>query len=795
MADINVLMVTDGTRFNFGPLQSDTDPADPNYFGLTILLGALTDPNNVPSISVYTAHRRRSQITTIYPHTAEAINYPEDFLFTGTAANPVNLFDYDAIWLIGDEGINGGTAGPTDVPLTAGELEAIANFMSVHQGGVFAVGDHDGLGSYMCRHMMRVRTMRRWVYGGDEQPDATNQTFTTNWSAAGSAMNLPDRNDTLRPDQSGNGLYYFYDQSDQTAQPVLAGGGTPPMGSGPLANATLIHSIMRGAGGVVIPNFPDHMHEGEATDFQTIMGDPPATPFNPNTGASATKYSVPTKYVVNSSQANGFTPTAFDEFPSPNGFQPGPEVVAWGSDLGHSSLDPTVGMTNPKNRGIVCVYDGRQVGVGRIITGSTFHHYLDKNLWGDPGTAGTNAPPTGTDTGFRNSPAILNPIQQYYRNAVAWLARPNPNFYFVTNKNVFGFDEVQSAAAQHSTFPSAFYVVFDGLPSGTVSSNPTITLSGPFSSGLGYRQDTAVTVGNRVLVPFDILSIPAGFFPSPNGSPNILILEASATAGGASYAAETEFELVGGEDPYFTNVDPTVHNVFYLSQDLRVFTTTSGSAPFATFPAGAPYTYIQNLLRALNSNPSFNVSGASDPFMTLAPSDSLEEDTSVNPGTPASPNYYFAVARVRLAQGGSMQPSVRVFFRLFSTQSNDTDYAPETTYLSTYDANNLPATPQPGIDGSTFPMFATPGGGGDFVNGVNQNPLTIPSGSTAESWTYFGCYLDFSTVSPPLPGTHHCLVAQIAYDGAPIINSTGVTLGPENSNLLAQRNLQITPAG
>ena len=43
-----------------------------------------------------------------------------------------------------------------------------------------------------------------------------------------------------------------------------------------------------------------------------------------------------------------------------------------------------------------------------------------------------------------------------------------------------------------------------------------------------------------------------------------------------------------------------------------------------------------------------------------------------------------------------------------------------------------------------------------------------------------------------LNGTHHCLVAEIASDDAPILNSSAVTLSPENSDKLAQRNLQLT---
>src|SRR5271155_5140893 len=66
-------------------------------------------------------------------------------------------------------------------------------------------------------------------------------------------------------------------------------------------------------------------------------------------------------------------------------------------------------------------------------------------------------------------------------------------------------------------------------------------------------------------------------------------------------SAITEFELVGGADPYFTNVDPTQDNVFWLSQDLRVFTATPGmnanpvpGAPsFGNDSIGGAYAYIQ----------------------------------------------------------------------------------------------------------------------------------------------------------------------------------------------------------
>jgi hypothetical protein len=67
-------------------------------------------------------------------------------------------------------------------------------------------------------------------------------------------------------------------------------------------------------------------------------------------------------------------------------------------------------------------------------------------------------------------------------------------------------------------------------------------------------------------------------------------------------------------------------------------------------------------------------------------------------------------------------------------------------------------------------------------------------------WAYFGCLLNVYDnsylintvpVTHLLPGTHHCLVAQIAYDDAPIEVPSGGSVAPGNTDKLAQRNLQI----
>src|SRR5262249_22708214 len=90
----------------------------------------------------------------------------------------------------------------------------------------------------------------------------------------------------------------------------------------------------------------------------------------------------------------------------------------------HDGPQPDCPTTQPKTHGVISVYDGHAVGVGRVITGATFHHYIDKNLVGDPQTVEQFAlpghGPSASDSGL--PPSVLNPILDYYVNAVTWLA-------------------------------------------------------------------------------------------------------------------------------------------------------------------------------------------------------------------------------------------------------------------------------------------------------------------------------------------------------------------------------------
>ena len=162
---------------------------------------------------------------------------------------------------------------------------------------------------------------------------------------------------------------------------------------------------------------------------------------------------------------------------------------------------------------------------------------------------------------------------------------------------------------------------------------------------------------------------------------------------------------MGGDDPYFTNVNASAGNEPYLSQDLRVFTITptannqtpignvkftfQGGSP-TTFDDAAAYTYIQNLITWLNNNygylntaytpPDTNVF---DPLNTLLPQLFAQNgDSLVAPNTGPNKNYNFAVARVRLKGSSGATAAakdVKVFFRLFTTQTFDTDFINSTS--------------------------------------------------------------------------------------------------------------------
>lgn len=425
---------------------------------------------------------------------------------------------------------------------------------------------------------------------------------------------------------------------------------------------------------------------------------------------------------------------------------------------------------------------------------------------------------------------------------------------FVAGKNTWGHDEINDIIAHGGSYPDGVYLALDGfsrnIVGGAVPTAPVIAFGGVTAVASAtppaiFYSSSNLKAPQQILFAYDVhFANPLGTFPASGETP--AAVTSSINVLGATLPAATEFFFVAGADPYFTNVvqdpaDPTRLTVPWLSEDLRVFTATPGAPGAASqFPVpGGPqfvensaggnfdvdgaYTYLQALLQYLNSN--FGDPSGTDPFLPSSnvipqQADQLDADSTVTPfttvnGTPYH-NYSFAIARVRLkgTQGSAgAAAGVKVFFRVWGTQSADVAWDPNSAYLSDNDSAGNPRWPLAPADNHTVPFFATsasPNFGtatdaefatGGFTNtGANNLTITIAQGDS--QWAYFGCFLDVNNsgrqvngvpVTQAFPGgTHHCLVAQIAYDGAPIRSIGGVVPSPESSDQLAQRNMQVT---
>jgi hypothetical protein len=426
-------------------------------------------------------------------------------------------------------------------------------------------------------------------------------------------------------------------------------------------------------------------------------------------------------------------------------------------------------------------------------------------------------------------------VQSYWSKTDNSCILPLGTLTFWVDKNTFGKNEVQDVInTSGGVWPMAFWLVLEGFSKTAFTSlNVSIPApTGPFANLMGvtiaqnpdidFENSAQPDARQRIRIPYDITFSNASLNDFPASGSQTYELDAFIATDGNHVPgsdASTLFELVAGADPYFTNIDPAQNNVFYLSQDLRVLTATPGlnGNPVPGGPSFGPdstagaFGYIQQLLAWLNAN--YSDPNGADPFNAVLPGQAgaLQGDSSVTPFTVRFTgglnfnlyhNYNFAIARVRQrgASGSAgAAPNVRVFFRLWTTQTPDTDYLTGSTYPSNLDSAGLPGSPQVGADHITLPFFATGnlGDNHDYdTGGGNNQDITIPSGADSV-WVYYGCFLnvydagnviDGQPVQAWLNGSHHCLVAQIAYDDAPIF----VGANPEASDKLAQRNLQVT---
>ncbi|HYG29590.1 MAG TPA: hypothetical protein VD887_05175 [Allosphingosinicella sp.] len=751
---IKILLVLDG-EFRFA--------AAPGEFSYEVLFGALDSAG----FDVTKAHRRD----------LGEPNVTKNFTFTAASLAP-----FDLLWLIGDEGVNGGNDSGTKIG--ASEVLAIAEYMEAG-GGVFATGDHDGIGSKMCGQIPRVRVMRKWFATGDPDKPAG---FPSNWPAVGAG-----RADTIQPNALGDGGTYFENQSDSTPQPIQR---VPPEGP---THPILINDDHD------IEVLPDHMHEGDCiagwdgfdwggtpidgspiVEFRTLTGDPNERP----------------------------------------------QVIATGEGLGHATPAGAGAFgedtpATPKTIGVLAAYDGFSVGVGRIVTGSTFHHYVDLNLTGDArvdtqdefDTVGEDAKATA---GFAwpGAEATFADIKAVYVNIANWLARPRRAIRLILDRNTFGQDEVHASLAdtEAGVFARSFFVAVEGFrpsdfPGGLDSLTPSQAdleswapdIPNPHP-GIEVEVTGVSSSDPQLLERFQTFTFEYSVrFPNESafgfGDPTEdRLVTASLTLGTTAMSDSGVIRLVKTANPFMLDLADG-NDTVWLSSDLRLFTLTEGSGRFGkSLPDGAtPADAAAFIAEVIEDITPAQFAGlplgqAQSP---LSPYPTADNGKTI---------YNFAIARVRLRGEAAIAEDVRVFFRIFESQTTAalTYNGPVGSYLRTDPPDPIALPGESGGQYISFPCFATardpdPANQDDEPNRQQIDPT--PGDTTL---AFFGCLIDNNVDVPYLPpapgsvqpkislsdllaGAHQCIVAQIEYEGTAI----PVGANPATSDKLAQRNIAL----
>ena len=490
-----------------------------------------------------------------------------------------------------------------------------------------------------------------------------------------------------------------------------------------------------------------------------------------------------------------------------------------------------------------------------------FIYYLNVNLGASINDIISNAPGSGSAATclrgvYNNWTSDLGDPFPFFKSLldnafppgeIATIPGPNPDNPFPLGsltwygaKSTWGSDEVTDIlTTSGGLYSQAFWLVLEGFSrrvvGTTVPSNPVVAFPGVTiqidTQNITYESPN-LNIPQRIRyscnVIFDSSVLPA----FPKTGETMAVVTSKITILGKDFPAIGEFFFIAGANPYFTNVlpkpNPADENAPYVSNDLRVFTATPAinafpvpnGPQFITDGTQGAYDYITALIPWLNGHygdpsgidpfdaNSLVIPNQQDPFSTT-------RWESVTPYTTQNGqsyhNYNFAVARVRLrGPSRTARPAdgVKVFFRLWGTNTGDTAWNPSYTYLSHNDTDGNPLWPLAPSDNHSVPFFATlnpdftsPTNGEFGTNGVNNQNISIKQGDA--QWAYFGCFLDvyntdLSSNGVPIvkafPGDHHCLVAQIAYDNAPIENIGSSIASPETSDKLAQRNLQVTPS-
>jgi hypothetical protein len=276
----------------------------------------------------------------------------------------------------------------------------------------------------------------------------------------------------------------------------------------------------------------------------------------------------------------------------------------------------------------------------------------------------------------------------------------------------------------------------------------------------------------------------------------------------SGYTAHGRIVLTHQPNPYMLDGD-----VHWLSTDLRVFQINEGATKFGQAIGNneaSAISFLQNVLTGLNSNPS---TGAAQ-FNAELSADINASRLELSRSRGGQRVFNFAIAKVRFRGRALNAADVRVFFRMFMSVSPSVEFNSGTTYRSVTNTSGHPI-PVLGLssgDIHTIPFFAE-ARVNTAIAGMNQqqdvnNTRTINNAAGAETYAFFGCWLDFNQTALRFPlhpggfgpyssglqsiqqlvrGRHQCLVAQVHFPADPILEGES----PGSNDNLSQRNIAI----
>ena len=447
------------------------------------------------------------------------------------------------------------------------------------------------------------------------------------------------------------------------------------------------------------------------------------------------------------------------------------------------------------------------------------HAYLDTDDYVYGSSGAQNLANTDPNKAINNADN-----HEYFAERLA-LSLYDKALTFNIDRSTYGKDEIEAMLQSSipATISDALYVIIDGFWPTKLG----ITALTPTQQELNNIAPS-VTVSPNVpgfsIVPTAISSDDPDLTESPQRFTFTYKVEFSDVTGFPNPPQETKQvalatskESLVGVALIYLITQPNPYEIdgptSWLSIDLRVFQMKAAESRFGVSLGADASAFIKQGLANLNGG---NAGGDSfDGISTDYEASQLELSEKIN----GIAVFSFAVAHVRFKGAQMDAKTVRVFFRLFPALTTSLDYNPTTTYRSwsdsILDGKKIPLL---GIQNSeivSIPCFAEQRVDTLLTNMTTQtDPSNVrdiihkPGGVEVDS--YFGCWLDINQPSQirfpinPLPvdgpfqnnvltiqqlirNQHQCLVAEIAFDHAPI--PAGAT--PGSSDKIAQRNLSI----